>query len=184
MIARPLVVRRVAAAGALAAVLTTFAAAQSRSGNAAARAAYDRRVEETLEIIRSAPCELSTQKMERFGEDLDTLAADAGITNGQTGLFLNTQRLSLCENKRTGGLPPLEKALWAMFDARRFDPCTYDPNHNYDAILGDPRYETFQNRSTYNDGTIVYFYGQILGWTPEKRRCFLDVIKRAIVSAP
>jgi hypothetical protein len=177
--------RRVAVATGLVLVFATLGAAQGRSTNPAARAEYELRVERTLAIINSAPCELSTQKMERFAEELGVLAVEAGVGNAYSDLHLNTHRLSMCENKRTGGLPSFEKAVWAMFDARRFEPCGYDPGKDYGAILENVRYLTFQNRRNYDSGAMyTKIREQLPRWSVEKRQCLLDMIKRAIVAVP
>lgn len=83
-------------------------------------------------------------------------------------------------------LPPFEAALYAMTDARRLNPCAYNPNADNSAVLTDPAYDTFNNRRSYNNGITFRRFELFLERTDsDKARCFLDLIKAKLTgSAP
>lgn len=124
------------------------------------------------------------QKLERFAAELEALALEASVGFGDSALHLNTHRLSMCDNVRTGGLPPFEKALWAMIDGRQLDPCGYDSRNDYAAILNNVPYQAFQNRRSYDSAMSSNIGTRLRDWSAVKRQCFLDLIKRAIISEP
>lgn len=98
----------------------------------------------------------------------------------RTGLILAIASTVLAQD-----LPPFEAALYAMTDARRLDPCTYNPNADHSAVLTDPAYNTFNNRRSYNNGITFRRFELFLERTDDdKARCFLDLIKAKLTGAP
>lgn len=132
---------------------------------------------EVLEQILLDPCNTTTERVRRLVQDLNA----AGVPDSDSNWILRTR--AACQNSKDGGLPRFERALMAMTDARRLDPCSYPSGQFDESILDDPNYLQWATRAVYNGGDVMFVRLRNFMTrrsTPEARACLLKVITREI----
>jgi hypothetical protein len=137
-----------------------------------------------LQLVGSKGCKTTPQEVEQMAGELKMAAAAAGLTGQGDQVILSNSRASACENAKGGGLSSFEGALYAMTDARRLNPCTYDPAADYSNVLNDPEYAQFQNARSYNSGAIRRLEIYLDRAAPAQRACFLDLIQATLTGRP
>jgi hypothetical protein len=124
---------------------------------------------------------------DRLAKELQPLASRGMFGMPDFRFELNNTRRAACDVEKNGPIPAFERALEAMVDGRRLDPCTYDPadTTGLAAIVDDPLYLMYNSRRDYDSasfGTQNYLH---FVYEDERRgECFLNLIRSKLTGRP